>query len=123
MTNPLWSPDGKYFTAKTPDERNILRFDWHSQKWTSIATDTQLGGLSWSSDSKYLYVQNIVQQGQPIYRLRAGDFRRDLYLNLSSLLSEGIVRCALQAVAPDGSPVLALIRKGVDVYAVDLDLP
>lgn len=123
MTNPLWSPDGKYFTAKTPDERSILRYDWNSRKWTSIASDTQLGGLSWSSDSKYLYVQNIIQQGQPIYRLRAGDFRSELYLNLNSLLSEGIVRCALQTVAPDGSPVLALIRKGVHLYAVDLDLP
>lgn len=123
-TSPLWSPDGKYFTAKTYDQRQIMRFDWKTGKWAQIASGKTFSGLGvWSHDSKFLYVQDAFEPGQPIFRLRAGDFRRERFLSFESLITGGIQRCALQDMAPDGSLVITLTRSGTHIYALDLDLP
>lgn len=123
LTEPTWSPDGKYFTAKTPDDTGILLFDPNTHVWREIAHDTSLGGLHWSSDSKYLFVQNVEEPGQPVYRLTAGSFKRERWMDMTSVLNEGTLRCVLQTVAPDGSAIVSLTRSGVRIYALDLDLP
>jgi Tol biopolymer transport system component/DNA-binding winged helix-turn-helix (wHTH) protein len=123
FTSPLWSPDGRYFTAKTADDRAILMFDSRTQKWTPIATGTALSGLTWSPDSKYLYVQKIVDPGEPIYRLHAGDFKPELVRDLQPLLGTSVLQCAFGGFAPDGSLTLVLKHSDVRVYALDVELP
>jgi Tol biopolymer transport system component len=123
LTSPAWSPDGKYFIAKTADERAILLFDARRQVWKPIAKGVVLSGLTWSSDSRYLYVQNIADEGQPIYRLHAGDFNRERVASFESAIQEGFEMCALQAGAADGSLIVRLRRSGGQMYALDLKLP
>ncbi len=123
FTSPLWSPDGRYFTAKTADDRAILLFDRRAEKWAPIATGTALSGLTWSPDSKYLYVQKILDPGEPIYRLHAGDFKSELFRDLQPLLGTSVLRCAFGGFAPDGSLTLVLKHSGVRVYALDVELP
>src|SRR5262249_2143005 len=55
LTSPMWSPDGKYFIAKTDDETAILVFDPAAKKFVQIATASNFTGVIWSSDSKFLY--------------------------------------------------------------------
>ena len=123
LTSPMWSPDGKYFIAKTADERAILLFDHRTQKWNPIGTGTSLSGLTWSRDSRYLFVQKPLEPGQPIYRLRAGDFKPERVVSFESFLKRGIETCALQSAASDGSLTIRLRRGGGYVYTLDLDLP
>jgi Tol biopolymer transport system component/DNA-binding winged helix-turn-helix (wHTH) protein len=123
FTSPLWSPDGKYFTAKTVDDRAILLFDRRTERWTPIATGTTLSGLTWSPDSRYLYVQKMADPGEPIYRLRAGDFKPQLVLDLEPLLGTSVLRCVFDGLAPDGSLALILKHSDVRVYALDVELP
>lgn len=123
LTSPMWSPDGKYFTAKTADETSILLFDSKAEKWNTIAKATALSGLTWSRDSKYLFVQKIDDAGQPIYRLHAGDFKEEPVVDFRSFLESGVETCALQSAAADGSLIIRLKSTGGNVYALDLDLP
>jgi Tol biopolymer transport system component len=124
FTTPVWSPDGKYLTAKTYDERGLMLYDANRQKWTELASGTALSGRPlWSKDSKYLYIQDLLEPGEPVYRLRAGDFSRERFIDFRKVLNSGIEQCALEDLALDGSPVILLTRRGVRVYVLDLDLP
>jgi Tol biopolymer transport system component len=123
LTSPMWSPDGKYFTAKTADQREVLLFDHQSQKWNTIATGTSLSGVTWSPDSKYLFEQNILDPGQPVYRLHAGDFKPERVVSFESFVQNGVETCVFETVAADGSLIVRLKRSGGNVYALDLDLP
>jgi Tol biopolymer transport system component/DNA-binding winged helix-turn-helix (wHTH) protein len=123
LTSPMWSPDGKYFTAKRADERELLLFDRQAQKWNSIAKATVVSGLTWSRDSKYLYTQNLAEEGQPVFRLRAGDFTRERVISFESFLKEGVESCPLESGTGDGSLIVRLKRSGGQVYALDLNFP
>jgi Tol biopolymer transport system component/DNA-binding winged helix-turn-helix (wHTH) protein len=123
LTSPMWSPDGKYFTAKAADESAILLFDSQAETWKPIATGTALSGLTWSRDSRYLYVQKFAEEAQPIYRLRAGGFKQERVTDCSSFLQAGAETCALISGQSDGSLILQLKTTGGQVYALDLTLP
>lgn len=123
LTAPAWSPDGKYFIAKTADESAILLFDTLTQTWKPIAKGNVLSGLTWSSDSQYLYVQKIEDEGQPIYRLHVGDFTGERVVGFESTLQEGFDLCVLENGAADGSLIVRLRSSGGQVYALDLNFP
>jgi Tol biopolymer transport system component/DNA-binding winged helix-turn-helix (wHTH) protein len=123
LTSPMWSPDGKYFTAKTADETSILLFDSKAEKWNPITKGVALSGLTWSRDSKYLYVQKFSEEDQPIYRLRMPDFKEERVTDCRSFLQAGAETCALVSGQGDGSLILRLKRNGGQIYALDLDFP
>lgn len=123
LTSPTWSPDGKYFIAKTSDERAVLLFEKSTQTWKTIAEATVLSGLTWSRDSQYLYVQKLADEGQPIYRLHAGDFKWERVVGFENSLQEGFDLCALQSGVADGSMIVRLRSGGGHVYALDLNFP
>jgi Tol biopolymer transport system component len=103
LTSPMWSPDGKYFTAKSADETSLLLFDPKAGQWKAVAKGAVLSGLTWSKDSQYLFVQRIV--------------------DCRSLLEAGAERCLLQNSQADGSLVFRLENTGGQVYALDLAFP
>ncbi len=123
LTSPMWSPDGEYFTAKRADQHELLLFDRQTQNWNSIAKATVVSGLTWSRDSKYLYMQNLAEQGQPVFRLRAGDFKPERVISFESFLKEGVESCPLESGTGDGSLIVRLRRSGGQVYALDLNFP
>jgi Tol biopolymer transport system component len=124
FTSPMWSPDGKYLTAKTFDQHRILLFDSQAGKWKEIANGKLLSGHgAWTHDSQYLLIQDGLEPGQPIYRLHAGDFKRERLLSFESLLGSGVDRCVLTDLAPDDAPIITLLRRGTRVYALDVYFP
>lgn len=124
LTSPIWSPDGKYLTAKTFDEHRILLFDSQTGKWKQIAAGKLLSGHgAWTHDSKYLLIQDGLESGQPIYRLHAGDFKRERLLSFEAILGSGVDRCVFTDMAPGDEPIITLLRRGTRVYALDLYLP
>lgn len=123
LTSPMWSPDGKYFTAKTADEKAILAFDAQRQKWNTIARGAVLSGLMWSRDSKYLYVQYLADEGAPIYRLWAGNFKPERVATFESALKQGIESCVLEPWSADGSLMMRIKSSSGHVYALDLNFP
>jgi WD40 repeat protein len=123
LAEPRWSPDGRTIAARTDDQHKLMLFDFESRHWTAAATGTLLSGLNWSQDGKDLYYQDLLESGQPVYRLRLADCRRERVTGCESLLGAGAFRCALKALDSDNSPVLQLMRRFTDIYALDLDLP
>jgi Tol biopolymer transport system component/DNA-binding winged helix-turn-helix (wHTH) protein len=122
LTSPMWSPDGKYLCAKTYQQDKISIFDPALKKWNEIQAGQDISGVSWSRDSKYLYFQDMLEAGQPIYRLHASDWKREKFLSFETYLNGSLDRCVLETLAPDGSPIIGFER-GLQIYALDVDLP
>jgi eukaryotic-like serine/threonine-protein kinase len=54
LLSPRWSPDGRYIAATTSDSQKLMLFDTGTRQWSELG-HIQVGYLSWSSDSNYLY--------------------------------------------------------------------
>ena len=124
LRNPRVSFGGRYLAALSEDQRKVLLFDFQTGDWKEIASaGKSFYYLEPTRNGKYLYFQDLVEEGQPLYRVRAGDWRLERVMSFESLLQTGVVRCRFMGLAPDGSPMLLATRGGGDVYALDLDLP
>ena len=111
------------FHRQTADEQAILLFDTPTQTWKTIAQGAVLSGLTWSRDSRYLYVQKLADEGQPIYRLHADDFKWERVVSFENSFQEGFDLCVLQNGVADGSLIVRLRSGGGHVYALDLNFP
>lgn len=123
LTSPMWSPDGKYFTAKAADEKTLFLFDPQAQTWTPIASGSALSSVSWSPDSKHVFLQRTLEKDEPIYRLTPPDFKPERVVGFRSFLQAGAETCVLESVAPDGSLIIRIKRSGAHMYAFDLEFP
>jgi len=123
LTEPRWSPRGRTLAALTADQKKLMLFDFDTRLWTLAATGTLFTGLNWSRDGKELYYQDLLEAGDPVYRMRLRDRRRERVTGCEDLLRSGVFRCALETLDPDGAPVLQVLRGFDDIYALDLDLP
>ena len=123
LTSPMWSPDGRYFTAKTVGEDAIMLFDPAGKSWRKIVSATGISFVVWSHDSRHLYEQNGLDPGQAIYSLRVGDFKRERVVGFEPFIRDGAEACAFQSVLPDGSLVVRLRRSGDQVFALDVEYP
>jgi len=116
LYSPRWSPDGRYISAFSADSKTLLVFDFHTQKWTDLATGS-LSWLNWSHDSKYVYVLDF-RGKNAVVRIRISDKRIEQIADMRSFSSGGRYGTAL-ALAPDDSPLLLHDTGTQDVYSVE----
>lgn len=121
----LWSPDGRYIAAVVRNA-GLLLLDLATQRWSQLATgaDIYAVGVRWSTDSQYVYYQDI-QQGeeQPIFRVRIRDRKMETIASLRQVLSADVLGYSMTGLAPDGSPLASLLHSSSDIYALELGLP
>jgi Tol biopolymer transport system component/DNA-binding winged helix-turn-helix (wHTH) protein len=120
---PAWSPDGKYLAAVTLKQRELMLFTFATQKWEKLTSGTLLTGIHWEKDSKSLFVQDLLEAGQPVYRVRLADGARERVVDFEPLLRAGAVRCGFTGLSPQGDPLASVARSSADIEALDLDLP
>src|SRR5579859_573518 len=118
-----WSPDGKYLAGVTVANDRIAIYNLASRKWKTVATGKVFSPVFWSSNSQFLFFQDLLESGEPVHRLRLADSSVTTVFECSLLLEGGVHRCGLEGLAPDGTLILQLNRGDHDVYALDVDLP
>lgn len=123
LDSAVWSPNGQLVAGAIHDYRRIKLFDVRQKKWTDTVTGTLLSGLSWASDSRSLYYQDVLEKDQPIYRVWLSGMRREKVYDFHKELKSGYFRCLLHAVKSDGSLLVYLSRSNADLYAFDVDFP
>jgi hypothetical protein len=79
--------------------------------------------LESTRDLQYVYFQDLLAPGDPLYRMRAGDSKIERVMSLESLLQSGVIRCTFAGLTADGFPIVLANRGGTDVYSLDLHLP
>jgi DNA-binding winged helix-turn-helix (wHTH) protein/Tol biopolymer transport system component len=129
LVHPALSPNGRYLAAITKFELNpteptgVMLFDTRTQVWNRIGQGTLVNPVQWSTDSKYFYYQDILAEGETVYRYSIASKKSDSFINFQSLLNAGYVRCSLLSFAQDGGLVVSLRRNEVNIFRLDLDLP
>ena len=120
-----WSPDGKYAAASDEAGKKLMLFDFDEQRWSELAAGVPYGwGLRWSSDSRYVYYQHIDEgEEQPLFRVSVGDRRVERITSARQILRSDILSYSMTGLTPDNSPLVSLVRRNSDVYALELDLP
>lgn len=120
---PRWSPDGKTIAALTLKQKRLMLYSMPGRRWKELAHGTLLSTFVWSKDGKYLYVQDLAETGQPVYRIDVSTGIREQVVSCEALFRGNVQRCGFSGLAPDGSPLFVLSESSADIYAIDLDLP
>ncbi len=118
-----WSPDGRYVTAAAEDDRKLMLFDFQSDQWSELANGSVLITSFWSPDSRYLYWEDYGTVGEPVFRVRISDRKRECIATSKQLPWAADASYVLAGLTPDGSPLISIHRGTSDIYALDVDLP
>jgi Tol biopolymer transport system component len=120
---PRWSPDGRYIVAVGDTRTEIRVFDTVAQRWSTIARGKNIGFPVWSADGGSLYYQDVLAQGEPVYRMLIANTVRTQVGSFQSVLDAGVGRCVLVALSPQGAPIIEFDRNHSDIYGAHLLLP
>jgi serine/threonine protein kinase/Tol biopolymer transport system component len=118
LFSPRWSPDGKYITALTADYKTLVRYDVAARSWSKWIQepDGMISFPAWSSDSKYVYYQNL----NDYRRVALGESKSELITTLEGVRLFGGRWGSWSTVAPDGSPLFLRDISTHEIYALDV---
>jgi Tol biopolymer transport system component/DNA-binding winged helix-turn-helix (wHTH) protein len=117
--SPRWSPDGKYISALSLDQRRLLLFDTQTRIWKTIA-DTSVADPVWSADSKAIYIHAFMAQTQPIYRVSVPDGHLDPIATLANFRTNDTADYFFSGIAPDNTPLVRSRSSTGNLYSLDL---
>jgi Tol biopolymer transport system component len=123
LTQPRFSPDGRFLAALSGDVSMMMLLDLRTHRWSEVARGKVFTFPVWSADS-VLYFEDLLEPGEPVYRYHPGGASRpQRAYSFEDLLQAGAIRCAFFGFTPDGSLLVQINRGGGDVYALTVNLP
>ena len=105
-----WSPDGRFLEAVGGDGGDLRIYDVATSTWRSVAHGHLFAMPAWSADGAYLYYQDVLSGGEPLFRLNIASGKLEKIIDFQKVLDSGVHRATLETVATDGSPVIAFHR-------------
>jgi Tol biopolymer transport system component len=118
--SPRLSPDDRYIAAMPMDQRALMLFDRTMERWTAL-TVHGVGDPTWSHDGRFIYFQDFVESGKPIYRIAVPGGKPELVATIDNLRPIAASDYRLIGLAPGDLPVVTARTSTVNLYAVDLD--
>jgi Tol biopolymer transport system component len=123
---PRWSPDGHFIVALTSDNLKLMLFDLKTQQWRPLLSGVGVFGyMAWSSDSAYVYFDNMLTEKPGYFRLRVSDSKLEQILSLKefrSFLSQGGAQ-SWTGLGPGETPLFVRDISTQEIYALDIELP
>jgi Tol biopolymer transport system component len=120
LFSPRLSPDGRYIAAMPMDQRALMLYDRTTQRWTAL-TRQGVGDPTWSHDGRYVYFQDFLEPGKPIYRVAIPGGKREPVATIQSLLPISAIDYRLIGLAPGDLPIVTARTPDVNLYSVDLN--
>jgi Tol biopolymer transport system component len=114
-----WSPDGKYIAALRFRTRELVLFDFRTQRWRVLTGSVAGDNVNWSSDSHYVYVDNPRDENPAIEKVRVADGRRTTVVSLASLQKVPGTTDTWFGLTPDDSPLLCHMFNTSEIYALN----
>jgi Tol biopolymer transport system component/DNA-binding winged helix-turn-helix (wHTH) protein len=123
LSGPRWSPDGRWIAALNNSTHTLQLYDLTTKKWRAAAQGDVLGLPVWSPDSAYVYYQDLLGAGEPVFRVSVSSGRIEKAADFQKILSSGVHRCPFFGLTPDGSALVAFERGNADIYGATVSLP
>ena len=119
LYSPRWSPDGQHIVGVSTDNTKVFLYDVKTQKWSPWFTVSgTMTNPEWSRDSKYLYFEGVGGDQPGYYRIKQGQTRSELVVDLKNLH-----RSWWTGITPDNVPLFVRDISTDEIYALDVDLP
>lgn len=112
------SPDGRYVTALSTNQKKVMLYDFQTEGWSEL---TQCNcSINWSHDSKFLYLVRK-QEDQPaeLDRISVPEGKIERVLDLRDVTLGGFWPDWISPL-PDDSPLLMLDRSRPAIYRLEL---
>jgi eukaryotic-like serine/threonine-protein kinase len=124
LTSPSWSPDGRHLVALGSDNRELRLFDFQSRNWTTLVKDpsAQFDMPVWSKDGMTIFFINDDPKTQALFEVGIGGRPPQKLASFSEISQSGLAIDGM-AIAPDGSPALAVSTNSREILAYTLDAP
>ncbi len=123
LWTPRWSPDGRFFTAVTEDNRTLRLYDSQAtepaRSWTDLA-GIGVNDVIWSPDSRFLFFDTVFGADPSIYRVRLSDHKLERWADLRGLHRGGFFEPWL-GLDPTGAPLVLRDMTVEEVYRLSLE--
>jgi Tol biopolymer transport system component len=120
LFSPRLSPDDRYIAAMPLDQKALMLFDRSQNRWTTLTTHG-VGDPIWSHDGQYIYFQDILEAGKPIYRIAVPSGAIEQISTISNLRPIAATDYRLIGLAPGDLPVVSARTSTVNFYSIDLN--
>lgn len=117
--SPRLSPDGRYIAAMPLDQKALMLYDRTTQRWTKL-TSQGVGDPTWSHDGHFLFFQDFLAQGKPIYRIAVPSGKPEQVATIENLRPIAATDYRLIGLAPGDLPVVTARTPAVNLYEVNL---
>jgi Tol biopolymer transport system component/DNA-binding winged helix-turn-helix (wHTH) protein len=120
LFSPRLSPDGRFIAAIRLDQKALLLFDRAQARWSTL-TVHGVGDPTWSTDSRFLYFQDFLETGKPIYRIAIPAGQPEQVATIENLRPIAATDYRLIGLAPGDLPMVSARTSTVNLYSVDLN--
>jgi Tol biopolymer transport system component len=120
LFSPRLSPDGRYLVAMPLEQHALMLYDRAAGRWTTL-TAHGVGDPTWSHDGRYVYFQDFLEAGKPIYRIAVPAGTPEAVATIENLRPVAATDYRLIGLAPGDLPVVTARTPVVNLYAVDLN--
>jgi Tol biopolymer transport system component/DNA-binding winged helix-turn-helix (wHTH) protein len=119
LFSPRLSPDGRSIVAIRLDQHALMLYDRAQQRWSTLTTHG-VGDPCWSHDGQFVYLQDFLEAGEPIYRISVPDGRAEQVATIANLRPIAATDYRLIGLAPGDLPLVSAHTSAVNLYGVDL---
>jgi Tol biopolymer transport system component len=120
MWTARWSPDGRFLSAVTQDNRTLRLYDMRTQRWTDLAS-VGVNDVTWSRDSRHIYFDTLLGGDSAIYRVSMDDHKLERWADLHGFPRGGFFGPWL-GITPDGAPLLLKDASIEEIYRLNLEI-
>ena len=120
LFSPRLSPDGRYIAAMPLNQHALMLYNCATQRWTTLAVHG-VGDPTWSHDSRYVYFQDFLEPGKPIYRVAVPDGKPEQVATIESLRPISATDYRLIGLAPGDLPMITATTPAANLYQVNLN--
>ena len=120
LFSPRWSPDGRYIAAMTLDQNKLMLYDTDIHTWRTLISRPAHDPL-WSNDSRWIYFNDFVAEGQPVYRVSIPDGRLEHVAGLRSVQPLDVLDFRFAGLTPGDVPLISARISTANIYSINLD--